>query len=200
MGIAVMMLFFLPWDVWFTSESIWQFNPRYLTGAKFGNLPIEEVLFFITVPYGAAYTYETLNYYLKIPVLKTIQNKITGALIFISFVLAVVYVRSFYTFTVFSFLSLFLIWHLLINKSDFLGRFYFMFVLFQIPLFFINGTLTGMFTQEPIIIYNNLQTMDIRFLTIPVEEVAYDMLMLLVVITMLEMFKVRTLAGALKVT
>lgn len=199
-GIAVMMLFFLPWDVWFINEEIWNFNNRYLIGGKIANIPIEKVLYLIALPYGAGFIYEIINHHRPYSFLKAIQNKITAGLIFICFILAVVYVDRFYTFTVFSFLSLFLIWHLLLNKSDFLGKFYFMFILFQFPLFFINGTLTGMFTHEPIILYDNAQTMALRILTIPIEEVAYDMLMLLIVITILEMFKVRTMAGALKVT
>lgn len=199
-GIAVMMLFFLPWDVWFINGEIWQYNERFLIGGKIANIPIEKILYLIALPYGAGFLYEALNHYRPYTFLKSVQNKITAGLIFICFILAVVYVDRFYTFTVFSFLSLFLIWHLLINKSDFLGKFYFMFILLQIPLFFINGTLTGMFTQEPIIIYDNTQTMALRILTIPVEEVAYDMLMLLIVISMLELLKVRAVTGALKVT
>lgn len=64
----------------------------------------------------------------------------------------------------------------------------------------MNGVLTGMFTEEPIVWYNNAENVSTRLITIPVEDIGYNMLMLLIVITVLEMFKVRTLSGALKVT
>ena len=200
LGIAVMSLFFVPWDVWFTSKGIWGFNERYLTGNKIANLPIEEVMLFFTIPYGSAFLYEVLNYYMPKPVLKPIQNKITAALIFISLILSIMFVDKVYTFTTFSVLSLFLIWHLLINRSEFLGQFYLMFILIQISLFIVNGIRTGMFTDEPIIWYNSAENMGIQLITIPVEEIGYNMLMILIVITILEMFKVRSLTGALKVT
>lgn len=200
LGIAVMILLFVPWDVWFTSMQVWGFNERYLTGIKIANLPIEEWLFFIVVPYACVFMYEALNYYLPKAPLAPIQDKITAILIFISFVLSIIFVDRIYTFTTFSLLSLFLIWHLLINRSDFLGQFYLLFLFVQIPLIIVNGVLTGMFTDEPIVWYNNAENMGIRLITIPVDDVGYNMLMLLVVITVLEMFKVRTLTGALKVT
>ena len=200
LGIAVMGLVFIPWDVWFTSMQVWGFNERYLTGIKIANLPIEEWLFFIAVPYACAFLYETLNYYLPKTLLSGIQDKITAVLIFVSFVLSIMFVDRIYTFTTFSLLSLFLIWHLLINRSDFLGQFYMLFLFVQIPFILVNGVLTGMFTDEPIVWYNNAENMGIRIITIPVDDVGYNMLMLLVVITVLEMFKVRTLTGALKVT
>ena len=200
LGIAVMGLLFVPWDVWFTSKGIWGFNERFLTGIKIANLPIEELMFFIAIPYACTFLYEALNYYMPKPVLKPIQHKITAALIFISFVLSIVFVDRLYTFTTFSLLSLFLIWHLLINRSDFLGQFYLLFIFVQIPFMIVNGVLTGMFTDEPIVWYNHAENMGIRLITIPVDDIGYNMLMLLIVITVLEMFKVRSLTGALKVT
>lgn len=200
LGIAVMALLFIPWDAWFTSLEIWGFNERYLSGIKIANLPIEEWLFFLVVPYACTFIYEVLNYYMPRPVLKPIENKITATLIFICFVLSVVYVDRMYTFTTFSLLALFLIWHLLINRSEFLGRFYMAFIIIQIPFLLVNGALTGMFTPEPVVWYNNTENIGIRLLTIPVEDIGYNMLMLLIVITILEMFKVRVLTGALKVT
>jgi lycopene cyclase domain-containing protein len=200
LGIAVMALIFIPWDVWFTNSDIWGFNEQYISGIHIANLPIEEWLFFIVVPFACAFVYEVLNYFLPGSVLKPVENKITAVLIFINFVIAVIYVDRLYTFTACSLLSLFLIWHLLINRSEFLGRFYIAFLTIQIPFFLINGALTGMFTEKPIVWYNNMENTGLRLITIPVEDIAYNMLMLLIVITVLEMYKVRKLTGVLRVT
>jgi len=200
LGTAVMMLLFIPWDVWFTSTGVWGFNETYITGIKLGNLPVEEWLFFIIVPYACVFIYEVLNYFVPAPVLAPVQHKITAVLIFIGFILSVVYVDRLYTFTTFSLLTLFLVWHLIVNQSTYLGRFYLSYIIIQIPFLLVNGTLTGMFTEEPVVWYNNAENMGLRIITIPVEDMGYNMLMLLIVITVLEQFKTRKFVGELRVS
>lgn len=199
LGIAVMMLVIVPWDVWFTSSAIWGFNDRYLTGLFLVNLPIEEWLFFIVVPFACAFIYEVLNVFWSWSPLKPAQRKITTVLIFLSFLLSVFFVDRLYTFTTFSLLCLFLLWHLLVNRSEYIGQFYLAFLIIQIPFFLINGALTGLFSEEPIVWYNNAENLSLRLLTIPVEDIGYNMLMLLIVITVLEEYKARKLTGVLTV-
>lgn len=200
LGTAVMCLIFIPWDVWFTATGVWGFNDRYISGIFIANLPVEEWMFFFFVPFACAFIYEVLNYFVAGDPLGGVQNKITAALIFLSFVLSVVYVDRLYTFTTFSLLCLFLLWHLLINKSPFLGKFYLAFLIIQIPFLLVNGALTGLFTPEPVVWYNNAENMGLRLLSIPLDDVGYNMLMLLIVITVLENYKQRKLTGVLTVT
>jgi len=200
LGIAVMCLLFVPWDVWFTARGVWGFNEQYISGIQIANLPIEECLFFIVVPFACAFIYEVLNYFLPNSPLKSAQNKITAALILVSFVLSVLFVDRLYTFTTFSLLCLLLIWHLLINRSDYLGQFFLAFIIIQIPFLIVNGALTGLFTQEPVVWYNNAENLNLRILTIPVDDIGYNMLMLLIVISVLEQYKVRKFSGELTVT
>ena len=47
---SFMMLLFIPWDIWFTHWSVWQFNSDYICGLKVFLLPIEEWLFFVIIP------------------------------------------------------------------------------------------------------------------------------------------------------
>jgi len=200
LGTGVMCLLFIPWDVWFTANGVWGFNHEFITGLYVGNLPVEEWMFFIVVPFACAFIYEVLNYFAPVAPLKPIQNKITAGLIFISFILSVVFVDRLYTFTTFSLLCLFLIWHLLINRSEFLGQFYLAFLIIQIPFLLVNGALTGLFTDQPVVWYNNAENMGLRLLSIPLDDVGYNMLMLLIVITVLEKYKARKLVGVLTVS
>ena len=48
-GILVMMLIFIPWDIYFTQHGFWGFNPDYLTGISLWGLPLEEWLFFVCI-------------------------------------------------------------------------------------------------------------------------------------------------------
>jgi lycopene cyclase domain-containing protein len=63
-------------------------------------------------------------------------------------------------------------------KMKLLQQFYFSFLIILIPFFIVNGILTGAFTETPIVWYNNLENMTIRFYTIPIEDIAYAFTML----------------------
>ncbi len=64
-SIAVVGTCYLIWDVLVTARGEWSFNGKYLTGVQFLNIPLEEVLFFITVPYSCLFIYEVVLYATK---------------------------------------------------------------------------------------------------------------------------------------
>lgn len=45
------------YDVWATSRGHWAFNSDYILGLKIINLPIEEILFFIVVPFSCVFVW-----------------------------------------------------------------------------------------------------------------------------------------------
>jgi hypothetical protein len=47
----------------FTKKSIWGFTADYISTIKIVNLPLEEVLFFILVPFACLFIYEVVRYY-----------------------------------------------------------------------------------------------------------------------------------------
>ena len=64
-SIAIVSTAFIIWDVAATKRGDWSFNPDYLNGIYFFGLPIEEILFFITVPFSTIFIYETVSFYIK---------------------------------------------------------------------------------------------------------------------------------------
>ncbi len=54
---------YLIWDMVAKSDGQWQFNPRYISGVYFFNIPMEEVLFFIFIPQSCLFIWVILNKY-----------------------------------------------------------------------------------------------------------------------------------------
>ena len=181
-------IFFIVWDIWFVNIGVWKFNTDYIIGFSIFNLPIEEWLFFIIVPFSCVFIYEVLNYFIKRDILARQSKYITILLAVILFILSLIFHDRTYTFTTFLFLGVFLLLHQFVFKSRYLGRFYLTWLVCLIPFFLINGVLTAM----PVLIYNNQNMLGVRLWTIPLEDVFYGMLNILQVITVYEWLKKRS--------
>lgn len=48
---------FMLWDIWAASAGHWGFNTEYVTGPYLFNVPLEEYLFFLTVPFAMMYVW-----------------------------------------------------------------------------------------------------------------------------------------------
>ncbi len=188
-AMLITLVFFIVWDILFTKWGIWGFNPRYLTGINIVNLPLEEWLFFITVPYACIFSYEALNYHIKKDYFAKIAMPLSWILIFGLIVIGVLNLSKIYTSVTFLLLAAFLLLHLLVIRPKYLGRFYFAWTVLIIAFLFVNGILTGSFTPEPIVWYNDSQNLAIRIFTIPVEDVFYGILLILMNISIYEKLK-----------
>lgn len=190
-GLIITGLVFLVWDHLFTILDVWSFNPDYVIGLYILNLPIEEILFFITVPFACIFIYECLKYYIKRDLLKSVSRMISIMLIILSIVLLLTFYDRVYTLITFGLLLLALSYAEFIQKAN-LGRFYLAYLVSLIPFYIVNGILTSI----PIVMYNNAENMAFRIGTIPFEDHFYSMSMLLINIRLFEYFKSRrTVAG-----
>ncbi|MEP2774262.1 MAG: lycopene cyclase domain-containing protein [Fulvivirga sp.] len=185
-AIAIPAIIFILWDVLFTKWGVWGFNERYLIGIDIINLPIEEWLFFICIPYACTFTYFSLNHLIKKDVLGPYQKSISWALIYFLLALAIFNHEKAYTATTFFLLAGFLLLHIYVWKSDYLGRFYLTFLFILIPFFIINGILTGTGIEDQVVWYDNAENLSIRLGTIPVEDTFYGMLLLMMNVTIYE--------------
>lgn len=178
---------FIGWDVWFTHLGVWGFNPTYLCGIYFFNLPLEEVLFFFCIPYACVFSYEAVNYFSKKGMIQnSAANFITDILIFGLLIIATLHHHHWYTSVTFFSTAAFLTLLRRVWTVDYLGKFYFAFLFILIPFFLVNGLLTGTGLDEPIVWYNNRENLNLRLGTIPVEDIFYGMLLLLSNISVFE--------------
>ncbi len=186
-AILVPAALFILWDVWFTSMGVWGFNPRYLVGVYFFNLPIEEVLFFICIPYACAFTYESVNILAgRDRLTARFTRIITDVLCVFLVAAALLNITRWYTASAFLVCAALLLLHRWVWKTDYLGRFYFAFVFILIPFFIVNGILTGTGLEEEVVWYNASEFMGFRMGTIPFEDTFYGMALLLLNVTLYE--------------
>ena len=66
---------FIPWDSLFAYKGIWGFNDKYIIGPRIFKLPIEEWLFFITVPFSCTFIHYVLKAYFKNPISTRFTSK-----------------------------------------------------------------------------------------------------------------------------
>lgn len=180
--------FFLIWDHYFTTWGVWGFNPQYILGLYMFALPLEEWLFFITVPFACVFIYEVLNYFVKHDPLLKYSHLITIGLVLVLFSIAVLNLDKLYTSVTFILTALFLTIHWLCFKRKYLGKFYLAYTISLFPFLIVNGILTSL----PIVVYNDAETLGIRIFTIPLEDTVYCMLLLLMNITLYEFVKEKT--------
>jgi lycopene cyclase domain-containing protein len=186
-AIIISAAIFIVWDIWFTSIGIWRFNPDYVIGLYLVNLPIEEWLFFIIVPFSCVFIYEVLNYFIQKDILGKYSGLITFTLCAFLLIIGGVNHDKLYTFVSFYALAVFLLIQQFVFRSDYMGRYYISWLVCTIPFFIVNGVLTAM----PVLIYNDLENLNFRIYTIPIEDLFYGMLQFLMVITIYEYLKNR---------
>ncbi len=65
-SMAVPVALFMAWDFYAVSRDHWGYNPRYVTGWELpGNLPVEELVFFIVIPIASLLTLEAVGRVLR---------------------------------------------------------------------------------------------------------------------------------------
>jgi lycopene cyclase domain-containing protein len=183
--------FFLIWDHWFTVIGVWEFNPKYLLGIFIFQLPIEEWLFFFTVPFACIFIYEVLIYFFPKDILQPAGKLFVFVMIPVLLILAFLNLDKMYTSVNFIVGALVLVIHWLIFKDKYIGRFLITYLVHLIPFIICNGVLTGGLTPEPVVKYNNSENLGIRIWTVPIEDTIYSMTLLLMNVSLFEYFRER---------
>ncbi|WP_209323671.1 lycopene cyclase domain-containing protein [Brevibacterium renqingii] len=64
-ALVPVILVFSLWDVIAIARDHWTYNPRFVTGIRLGDLPLEEIVFFIVIPLCALLSYEAVGTVLR---------------------------------------------------------------------------------------------------------------------------------------
>jgi lycopene cyclase domain-containing protein len=174
LSILTVSPFYLIWDWAATFLGDWSFNKKYVGDIYILNLPVEEILFFITVPYACIFIYETVSFYLKKRSLEF--KKETGLFIALLFVLNSFYFSDKnYTSVVLLVCALFFLLSSLFYPEILKSNFYWLTILISfIPFLAVNYLLTSL----PVLNYNDSETWGIRISTIPIEDFFYSFSMI----------------------
>ena len=177
---------FLIWDSYFTMIGVWGFTPKFLTGYHLFNLPLEEVMFFVCIPYSCLFTYYCLNKLIQNEHLLSAERILTGILLTILIIAGLSNYTKAYTYSTCAGLTLLLLFLKFVIKIKWLSRFYFAYLILLIPFLMVNGILTGTGISEPVVWYNDNENLGIRLLTIPLEDVFYGMTLILLNVSIFE--------------
>ncbi len=165
---------FIIWDSIAVTRGDWSFNIEFVGSTRVFNLPLEEILFFITAPYSCIFIYEVLRNYVREKQLR-INN---GMILFFAFILiasALVFRDQYYTFTVLLFSTFFLLTGLFKFNYILRSKIYWLTILLSyVPFLIVNYLLTSL----PIVMYNADAIWGYRLITIPVEDFFYSYVMI----------------------
>ena len=180
---------FLTWDYFFTKHQVWGFNKDYVSGIYVNILPVEEILFFICIPYACVFTYHCFK--VLYPAKTTFKNeRIVSPVLVLGLILAgIVFIDKAYTASAFLSCGIIILLLQFVFKVKWLGRFYFTYLFLLLPFFVVNGILTGSGLDAPVVWYDNTENLGIRLLTVPFEDIFYGMLLVLCNIACMEYLK-----------
>lgn len=188
-AVLITGIIFIAWDAWFTRLGVWGFNMRYVTGIEVAGLPVEEVLFFLCIPYACVFTYHCFSIFLPDKVNNYRHNLIT--ILFITFLLIIgsLFNENIYTIITFFSLAALLAISAWFFKVNWLTKFYLIYAILLIPFLIVNGLLTGTGLEQPVVWYNEAEIIGWRLLTIPFEDIFYGMELILLNVLIYEYLK-----------
>jgi lycopene cyclase domain-containing protein len=186
-------IFFLCWDEYFTQSGVWGFSSLHTIGIRLGSLPLEEVLFFVTVPYCCLFIYECIRcYFPKLHRYKSADYFLI-LLALILLVAGFLHLGKAYTSTTFLlnavFISCLFIFKKIFKSFDSIS-FLISYLIMLVPFLLVNGVLTAI----PVVWYNDAENLGIRifsilphpFNNVPFEDIFYGMLLILMNVSVYE--------------
>ena len=161
---------FIFWDIIVTNRGHWAFNPKFTLTYRLLGLPIEEILFFVTVPYSCIFLYHYCKKHFGAgnrDIGKYSKNILALVFVFLGFLSEKEYTILVMVSTGILLISLS---NKYITSLSYLVYIFLGFILFTI----FNYLLTSI----PIVTYSKQYTSGIRLATIPIEDYFYNFVLL----------------------
>jgi lycopene cyclase domain-containing protein len=176
---------YLIWDALVTGRH-WMFSETYTLNIRLANLPLEEWLFFLTVPFACLFTWEMITKYLPDRHTDTGRTVRYLSLLFPAAGLIFFYYGREYSGLVMFFLTLVIyLDKVLATNLVYQKRFYWYLLMIVVFTFMFNGYLTA----RPVVLYNEAYLMGLRLITIPIEDFGYGTSLLVLCTVLYESLK-----------
>jgi hypothetical protein len=183
----IVTIIFSETGVFFAGLKVWTFDPAYLVGITYRQLPLEMYLFYFTFSFANLGIYNYLN--AKFPKNDLQKYSLSLSNLMLGIMVAILFFAytKWYTATTFTLLFLLMLYIEYKNQLRFMYKFYRAFVVCLIPFYISFGILCNI----PIITYKATETINVNLFKIPFETHFYMMGMLLLGIYFTEVFKSR---------
>ncbi len=168
-------IFYIAWDVFATYRGHWSFNPTYVNQTEFLGLPLEEILFFVTVPYSCLFVYASVVHFLGDKELFAAKKWIPAVIATLVGLSAFGFHNKEYTFLAILSVVLSILFASLVNVHLFSSRAYWIYILLTLMLFLIFNYIL---TSYPVVQYSPNAITAFRVFTIPIEDFLFNFSML----------------------
>ncbi|WP_353126770.1 lycopene cyclase domain-containing protein [Parapedobacter pyrenivorans] len=180
---------FLLWDVWFTNMGVWWFDYRYTIGSTLLGLPVEEWLFFVCIPFSCVFTYHCLDKFFDLKWAEKFSTHIAWFSIAVCIMVVLFFHDRIYTTLTAMMTAAALVYLQLITKARWIGKASFVYLILMLGFIPVNGVLTGTGLESPIVNYNAKEILNIRILSIPIEDSVYGYTLFLLNVYLFKLFQ-----------
>jgi lycopene cyclase domain-containing protein len=172
-GSILVAIPFIAWDIIFTKMGVWWFNFSYTMPFRLAGLPIEEWLFFICIPFSCVFTYFCLDKFFNLNWANRFNTIIVWFTVLVCVLVAIFFYQKIYPLVTVLITAATVLYLHYIAKVSWIGKGSLVYLCLMPGFFMVNGVLTGTGLESPIVNYNPDQILNIRMLTIPVEDAVY---------------------------
>ncbi len=182
-SILVSCIIFLLWDIKFTEVGIWNYNPELTVGLSHKGLPVEQWLFYLLVPFSAMVVYEYVKRRYATLNLNNIFTAVSLVLVVAFAIIAYQYRVRFYTFFTFLFTTIYLVYTIFRKQfKPHLTALFLTYLLMLIPY----ALFSFLLTSTAVIAYHQEQVLNVWLGMMPVENLVFLFLLLLINLTVFE--------------
>lgn len=185
-AIIIVAIPYLIWDALVTGAH-WNFNENYIIGLRLANLPIEEWLFFFTMPFAALFSWEVIGFYYRHNRKIHAMRRVRYALYLLQLLGLLFFARGKeYTGLMLFFLGAAAVVDRILETRLFLQTRFFIFLAVLVGLILV---FNGYLTWRPVVVYDEAHQLGFRVGTIPLEDFGYGISLVTLVISFYEKFK-----------